>query len=600
MQPDIIDTMPETALGKVMKERKEKQEKGFLGGLFGGGKKETQASTVQPTSGGLDPQVKALTKAIREVESGNRFDAKGASGEYGGYQFTPGTWEAYSKEFGINTPLEAATREQQTEVVYKKLKQWKDQGYNPGEIASMWNAGEAKKDAYLTGHSGTNKYGAKYDTQAYARKVNEAYQRLKVVEEAEAKLAGGQVAADAEQDEKGLGRKGLEFLFPILEEKERTTGQLIGDVGLSALTLVPGLGAAGLGAKALGVGGKAAIKGVLPKVIGKAGLATGLGGGYATDVASDLSQGGKTTAEILTPGLGTALGGAGAVGAQALRGTKIAKEALDEEALGEAMSIVAPTMTKKNVKEALKGGLVDRSGKLGTQITPGADPKTTRAAESIKDLVSRGTIKAKDTVEKKVNSVRDEIGSVAESLEQQLKTMEIQPLLTPEDLNGLIQRTKKTFDESPLLVGDAGKSAERIFNKFVEFLPKGRDVTAIDLLQARKRLDQWIKTSGRSRFFDPKTETAISEGLREIRQGANELIAQKAPNVAVKELLAKQSAMYDALDAIIENGWREVGTGAVKRFAKKHPYITGAIATGAAGLVPASLSGYVAGKVMGD
>lgn len=562
-----------------------------------------QATSTPIGGGGLDPQVKALTKAIREVESGNRFDAKGASGEYGGYQFMPGTWEAYSKEQGINVPLDQATREQQTEVVYKKLKQWKDQGYNPGQIASMWNAGEGRPNAYQENWKGstTTPDGrtVNYDTPAYAKKVHDAYQRLKTVEEAEAKLAGG-VAEVEKKDEKSLGRKGLEFLFPILEEKERTTGQLIGDVGLSALTLVPGLGAAGLGGKAIGMGGKAAVKGVLSKVMGKTGLAVGLGGGYATDVASDLSQGGKTTAEVLTPGLGTALGGAGAVGAQALRGTKLGKEALDEDALGEAMSIVAPTMTKKNIKESLKAGLVDRSGKLGTQITPSADPKTTRSAQAIKDLVTRGTIKAKDTVEKKVNTVRDEIGNVAESLEQQLKTMEVQPLLTADDLNGLIQRTKKTFDESPLLVGDAGKSAERIFNKFVEYLPKGRDVTASDLLQARKQLDQWIKTSGRSRFFDPKTETAISEGLREIRQGANELIAQKAPNVAVRELLAKQSAMYDALDAIIENGWREVGTGAIKRFAKKHPYIAGAAAGTIGGLVPASMGGYVAGKVMGD
>lgn len=589
------------SLQKLKDLRTESEKPGLLSTIFSGKKAETPVATTT----GLDPQVKALTKAIREVESGGRFDAQGASGEKGGYQFMPGTWEKYSQEQGINVPLDQATREQQTEVVYKKLKQWKDQGYNPGQIASMWNAGEGRPNAYAENWRGstTTPDGrtVQYDTPAYAKKVHAAYQRLKTVEEAEAQLAGGgSVATPTEKQDKSLGRKGLEFLFPILEEKERTGLQTVADLGLSAASLVPLGGAANLGARALlGVGGKAVAKGLLPTALSKAGLATSAGSGYGFDVLSNLSEG-DTGGKVFTPGLGTALGVAAPLGLQALRGTKLGKEAFDEEALGEAMNIVAPTMTKKNVKEALKGGLVSRTGKLGTDITPGADAKTTRAAESIKDLVARGTIKAKDTVEKKVNGVRDEIGVVADDLERQLKDMDVQLILQPEELDGLLASTKKHFDESELLVGDAGESAKRIFNRFVGYLPKGRDITAGDLLAARKKLDTYIRNSGRGRLFDPKTETAISEALREIRQGANDLIAQKAPNVAVKELLAKQSAMYDALDAIIESGWRDVGTGSLKRFAKKHPYISGAAATGAAGLVPASLSGYVAGKVSGD
>lgn len=127
----------------------------------------------------LDPQAVNLAKAIRQTESGGNFSAKGKSGEYGAYQFLPETWNAYSKEAGIDVPLEKATPQQQNEVAYKKIKKWKDQGLNVGQIASSWNAGPGKPNAYLENHVGTNEKGVNYDTPAYAKSVAEAYQQLK-------------------------------------------------------------------------------------------------------------------------------------------------------------------------------------------------------------------------------------------------------------------------------------------------------------------------------------------------------------------------------------------------------------------------------------
>lgn len=127
----------------------------------------------------LDPSVVNLTKAIRQVESGGNLNARGGSGEFGGYQFTPDTWNAYASEAGVAVPLEQATREQQNEVAYKKIKQWKDQGYNVGQVASMWNAGQGRPNAYQENHRGVNSYGVEYDTPGYAEKVAQAYQQLK-------------------------------------------------------------------------------------------------------------------------------------------------------------------------------------------------------------------------------------------------------------------------------------------------------------------------------------------------------------------------------------------------------------------------------------
>ena len=68
----------------------------------------TPPQTAQPTqtpTGQLDPQVVALAKAIRQTESNNNFQAKGGSGEYGAYQWEPGTWDSMSKAPSVSMAI---------------------------------------------------------------------------------------------------------------------------------------------------------------------------------------------------------------------------------------------------------------------------------------------------------------------------------------------------------------------------------------------------------------------------------------------------------------------------------------------------------------
>lgn len=185
------------------------------------------------TAGSLDPQAVTLAKAIRQTESGGNFQAQGKSGEYGAYQFTEPTWQTQSKKYGLNIPLKQATPEQQNEVAYKQIKEWKDQGYNPGQIASLWNSG--KPDAYLDpSYTGTNSHGVKYDVPAYAKSVATAYQTLK---------QGGQVGIDpnnpsstnntnsvkTSEPKKDFLQKAGDIVNTIFPGKE--VGQAIGTLG---------------------------------------------------------------------------------------------------------------------------------------------------------------------------------------------------------------------------------------------------------------------------------------------------------------------------------------------------------------------------------
>lgn len=126
----------------------------------------------------LDQDVVNLTKAIRQQESGGDFNRKGASGEFGAYQFMPDTWKANAGEVLGDSNAEM-TPQNQNKVAYTKIKAWKDAGNNVGQIASMWNAGPNKPNAYAENWKGVNDKGVAYDTPAYAKAVATYYHQFK-------------------------------------------------------------------------------------------------------------------------------------------------------------------------------------------------------------------------------------------------------------------------------------------------------------------------------------------------------------------------------------------------------------------------------------
>jgi len=115
----------------------------------------------------LNSPVKQVAAAIKKVESGGNYNAKGGSGEFGAYQFMPATWKSWAKQY-LGDPNAPMTQKNQDYVAEKKIKDLLNQGYTPYQVALVWNGGQpvVKK--------GVNKYGVAYDSGAYANKVIKA------------------------------------------------------------------------------------------------------------------------------------------------------------------------------------------------------------------------------------------------------------------------------------------------------------------------------------------------------------------------------------------------------------------------------------------
>lgn len=106
----------------------------------------------------------AIANAIKKTESNGNYSAVGASGEHGAYQFMPATWSSWARQY-LGDANAAMTPQNQDKVATAHIQDLINQGYNPQQIALLWNSGQT------TPVKGVNSSGVAYDSGAYANKV---------------------------------------------------------------------------------------------------------------------------------------------------------------------------------------------------------------------------------------------------------------------------------------------------------------------------------------------------------------------------------------------------------------------------------------------
>lgn len=170
----------------------------------------------------LDKGVVTLAKSIRSVESNNRYDATGASGEYGAYQFMAPTWKSWAGQY-LGDSNAQMTPVNQDKVAYYKIQDLKNQGFNPEQVASIWNSGSPDP----TGKVGTNSKGVSYDTPKYVNSVIDKYKQFGQG------IQGGPTLPNPSQAT-GIGQD------PTQQEPQ-TLGGFVGNIFSSGANLIGGL-----------------------------------------------------------------------------------------------------------------------------------------------------------------------------------------------------------------------------------------------------------------------------------------------------------------------------------------------------------------------
>ena len=155
-----------------------------------------------------------------------------------------------------------------------------------------------------------------------------------------------------------------------------------------------------------------------------------------------------------------------------------------------------------------------------------------------------------------MNAIEQRIDNISRRLDARLAksgaTINKQDML--DDLQIAVDNLSET---SPVLVGDAGKVAQRIF-KEAERLIKASDGTAVGYLNVRRELDRWIKRQGKESFDG--NENAYNVAQRAVRDVLNTRVAEAAPDVDTLDSLRRQHLLLRALDRIKPKAAEEADT----------------------------------------
>jgi len=115
--------------------------------------------------------IERILSTLRQIESGNNYEAKGRSGEIGAYQFMPATWNYYCQILK-GQKLSIYSKENQDAIARYKVIMLIEQGFTIEEIASFWNCGSIN----YAGRRGKNKKGIKYNVPKYVQKFKRIYE----------------------------------------------------------------------------------------------------------------------------------------------------------------------------------------------------------------------------------------------------------------------------------------------------------------------------------------------------------------------------------------------------------------------------------------
>ena len=247
-----------------------------------------------------------------------------------------------------------------------------------------------------------------------------------------------------------------------------------------------------------------------------------------------------------------------------------AATALEESAIAQknkfAQELIKPIETK-TVKEAQ----VARTTETGKGIFKKSiiEP-TTQEKNMIKYVSEIPEVSPTKTFQQNYNIISDYNIKEAQSLAQKI---EQNPFLVPrKETISKLNVAAESLSKSPLIVGDAEKTANRLIEGAKKFVNENEG-TGAGILKARKEYDQWV-LSQKPKAFDATAENAFTLANREIRNTFNTILDSKAPNLEIKQSLQKQSALFNALDSITPKAAEEANT-AIGRFLQNAGKILG-------------------------
>ena len=231
-----------------------------------------------------------------------------------------------------------------------------------------------------------------------------------------------------------------------------------------------------------------------------------------------------------------------------------------------AQELISPQITK-----AVKESQVSRTTEKGVGVLKRSVIEPTTQEKTIAKYVAEiPDVKPTNTFQRNYNVISDYNTKEAQNLAK--KIQENNFLVPRKETLAKLNVAADTLSKSPLIVGDAQKTASRLIEGAKKFISENEG-TGSGVLKARKQYDEWV-LSQKPKAFDATAENAFTLANREIRKTMNDMLDSKAPDLEIKESLKKQSALYSALENITPKAAEEANT-AIGRFFQRAKAVIG-------------------------
>lgn len=247
-----------------------------------------------------------------------------------------------------------------------------------------------------------------------------------------------------------------------------------------------------------------------------------------------------------------------------------------------AQDLVSPVQDKKT-----RIAQVGRTKEVGvgpfkrSVVEPTAAER--RAAEEVAAI---NGVSPSNTIQQNFNIIQDEVSRQADELVTALTNRDF--IVPKREVVSRLDEAAKGLSESPLIVGDAEKMAQRLLEGAKRFINENKG-TGTGVLNARKQYDAWVLKQ-KPKVFDAQSDSAFTVANREVRRVMNDLLEEKAPDVGVKESFRRQSALLQAMDNIAPKAADEAKTavgravqGLAEKVGAKNKIVQAILATGVVG-----------------
>lgn len=216
----------------------------------------------------------------------------------------------------------------------------------------------------------------------------------------------------------------------------------------------------------------------------------------------------------------------------------------ETKALGKRYDFIHDLILPKKTP-TVKADLAGRTEVSGFMQKKSVIP-TDREKEIIKEVNKIAGVRKKNLVQKNLNAIQKEVSKENKRLEVLVKAHDKK--INLPTVGRELDAAGKRLLEEPELVGDAVMTANKIVSKAKEIVGKN-DGSLSGLLKARKEFDSYI-SQRKPGVLDPKTESAMSASVREVRGTLNNFIEQRVPDGQFKSSLRKQNNLLIAVDNI--------------------------------------------------